>query len=164
MLQLLHLYMTAGKVIALTIWTLSAKWCLCFLIHCLGDGGAWWAAIYGVAQSRIQLKWLSSSRFIITFLLRSRHLLISWLQSPSADFGAPKNKVCHCFHCFPIYFPWSDGTRSSSWNQDWQEKYQQPQIHTYTTLMAESEEEIKRLLMKVREEIEKDGSKQHSEN
>ena len=26
------------------------------------DGGAWWAAIYGVAQSRIQLKQLSSSR------------------------------------------------------------------------------------------------------
>ena len=25
------------------------------------DGGAWWAAVYGVAQSRIQLKWLSSS-------------------------------------------------------------------------------------------------------
>ena len=33
-----------------------------------------------------------------------------------------------------------------------------------TTLMAESEEEIKRLLMKVREEIEKAGSKQHSED
>ena len=26
-----------------------------------------------------------------------------------SDFGAPKNKVC--FHCFPIYLPWSDGTR-----------------------------------------------------
>ena len=26
-------------------------------------------------------------------------------------FGAPKNKVSHCFHCFPIYLPWSDGTR-----------------------------------------------------
>ena len=25
--------------------------------------------------------------------------------------GAPKNEVWHCFHCFPIYFPWSDGTR-----------------------------------------------------
>ena len=25
------------------------------------DGGAWWAAVYGVAQSRTQLKWLSSS-------------------------------------------------------------------------------------------------------
>ena len=28
-----------------------------------------------------------------------------------SDFGVPKNKVWHCFHCFPIYFPWSDGTR-----------------------------------------------------
>ena len=26
------------------------------------------------------------------------------------DFGAHKNKVWHCFHCFPIYFPWSGGT------------------------------------------------------
>ena len=26
------------------------------------------------------------------------------------DFGAQENKVCHCFHCFPIYLPWSDGT------------------------------------------------------
>ena len=28
-----------------------------------------------------------------------------------SDFGAPKNKFWHCFHCFPICFPWSDGTR-----------------------------------------------------
>ena len=28
-----------------------------------------------------------------------------------SDFGAQKNKVWHCFHCFPIYFSWSDGTR-----------------------------------------------------
>ena len=28
-----------------------------------------------------------------------------------SDFGAQKNKVWHCFHCFPIYFPWGDGTR-----------------------------------------------------
>ena len=26
------------------------------------------------------------------------------------DFGAQKNKLWHCFHCFPIYLPWSDGT------------------------------------------------------
>ena len=25
-----------------------------------------------------------------------------------SDFGTQKNKVWHCFHCFPIYFPWSD--------------------------------------------------------
>ena len=27
-----------------------------------------------------------------------------------SDFGAPKNKVSHCFYCFPVYLPWSDGT------------------------------------------------------
>ena len=27
-----------------------------------------------------------------------------------SDFGAQKNKVSHCFHCFLIYLPWSDGT------------------------------------------------------
>ena len=26
------------------------------------------------------------------------------------DFGVQENKVCHCFHCFPIYLPWSGGT------------------------------------------------------
>ena len=29
------------------------------------DGGAWWAAVYGVTQSRTRLKWLSSSSSII---------------------------------------------------------------------------------------------------
>ena len=28
-----------------------------------------------------------------------------------SNFGAQENKICHCFHCFPIYLPWSDGTR-----------------------------------------------------
>ena len=50
------------------------------------------------------------SRLVITFLPRNKNLLISWLQSPSAHFGAKENKVCHCFHCFPVYIPWSDGT------------------------------------------------------
>ena len=27
------------------------------------------------------------------------------VQSPCSDFGAPKNKVSHYFHCFPIYLP-----------------------------------------------------------
>ena len=27
-----------------------------------------------------------------------------------SDFGAPQNKVCHCFHCFPVYLTLSDGT------------------------------------------------------
>ena len=38
------------------------------------------------------------SRFVIVFLPKSKHLLISWLQSPSAViFGAQENKICHCF-------------------------------------------------------------------
>ena len=28
------------------------------------------------------------------------------------DSGAQENKNCHCFHCFPVYLPWSDGTGS----------------------------------------------------
>ena len=27
-----------------------------------------------------------------------------------SDFGAQENNICHCFHCFPIYLPWSDET------------------------------------------------------
>ena len=52
------------------------------------------------------------SRFVIAFLSRRKRLLISWLQSPSTMILEPKKiKVCHCFHCFPIYFPWNDGTK-----------------------------------------------------
>ena len=51
------------------------------------------------------------SRLVITFLPRSKHLLISWLQSPSAVIlELPKYKISPCFHCFPIYLPWSDET------------------------------------------------------
>ena len=39
------------------------------------DGGAWWAAIYGVAQSRTRLKWLSSSILQIKSLGLKYHLL-----------------------------------------------------------------------------------------
>ena len=35
MARLSHLYMTTGKTIVLTIWTLARKWCFCFLIFCL---------------------------------------------------------------------------------------------------------------------------------
>ena len=51
------------------------------------------------------------SRLVIAFLPRRKHLLISWLQLPSSDFGAQEDKVCHCFHFFHNYLPWSDGTR-----------------------------------------------------
>ena len=43
-------------------------------------------------------------RLVIAFLPKC--LLISWLHSPSAvTLEPPKNKVSHCFHCFPIYLP-----------------------------------------------------------
>ena len=55
---------------------------------------------------------LPSPRLILPFVPRSKHLLISWLQSPPAVIlETPKNKVSHCFHCFHIYLPQSDGTR-----------------------------------------------------
>ena len=46
------------------------------------------------------------SRLVIAFLPRSKLFLILWLQSIiCSDFGAQKDKVCHCFHCFLIYLP-----------------------------------------------------------
>ena len=85
MVQLSHPYMTTGKTIALTIQTFVGK-VMSLLFNML-------------------------SQLVIAFLPRSKHLLISWLQSPSAVIlEPPQNKVCHCFHCFPIYFPWDDGT------------------------------------------------------
>ena len=84
--QLSHSYMTIGKTIDLTRQTFVDK-VMSLLFNML-------------------------SRLVITFLPRSKCLLISWLQSPSAVIlDQKKNKVCHCFHCFPIYLPWSDGTR-----------------------------------------------------
>ena len=83
--QISQPYMTTGKTVALTIWTFVGK-VMSLLFNML-------------------------SRFVIAFLPRSKCLLISWLQSPSAVILEPqKDKVCHCFHCFPIYLPWSDGT------------------------------------------------------
>ena len=48
---------------------------------------------------------------------------------------------------------------STSWNQDCQEKYNNLRYVDDTTLMAESEEDLKSLLMKVKEESEKNGLK-----
>ena len=49
---------------------------------------------------------LNSARkfFFLFFNLMYSRLVIS-------DFGPRENKVCHCFHYFPISLPWSDGTR-----------------------------------------------------
>ena len=84
MVQLSHPYMTTGKTIALTRRTFIGK-VMSLLFNML-------------------------SRLVITFIPRSKRLLISWLQSPSAVILEPRKIVSHCFRCFPIYLPWSDGT------------------------------------------------------
>ena len=60
------------------------------------------------------------SRLVITFLPRSKHLLISWLQSPSAVILKPK-KICHSFHFFPHLFAmkWWDWMPWSSFSECW---------------------------------------------
>ena len=47
------------------------------------------------------------SRLVITFLPRSKRLLKNFMAAVTtcSDYGAQKNKVSHCFHCFPIYLP-----------------------------------------------------------
>ena len=71
--QFSHPYMTTGKTIALTRWTFVGK-VMSLLFNML-------------------------YRLVIAFLPRSKHLLISGLQSPSAVIlEPPKNKVWHCFH------------------------------------------------------------------
>ena len=40
------------------------------------DGGAWWAAVYGVAQNRTQLKWLSSSSNIFEIFVIKKHKIL----------------------------------------------------------------------------------------
>ena len=76
------------------------------------DGEAWRAAVHGVAKSRT---WLSNwtdyllSRLVITFLPRSKCLLISWLQSPSAVILEPPKIKSATVSTVSIYLPWSDG-------------------------------------------------------
>ena len=81
MVQLSHPYMTTGKTIALSIRTFIGK-VMSLLFNML-------------------------SRFVVAFLPRSKHLFISWLQSPSALILEPKkinsvtvSIVCHCPHPF----------------------------------------------------------------
>ena len=81
--QLSHPYMTAGKTITLTRRTFVSE-----VVSLLSN---------------------MRSSLVIVFLPRSKHLLTSWLQSPSAVIlkhrPPPEKTVCHCFHCFPIYLP-----------------------------------------------------------
>ena len=77
--QLSNPYMTTGKTIALMRQTFVGK-VTSLLLNVL-------------------------SRLVITFLPRSKHLLISWLQSPSTVILEPPKQSQPLFHCFPIYFP-----------------------------------------------------------
>ena len=52
------------------------------------DGEAWQATVHEVAKSRTRMS--NFTRFVIAFLPRNKHLLISWLQSPSAVILEPK--------------------------------------------------------------------------
>ena len=84
-LQLSHPYMTTGKTIALTKWSFVGN-VMSLLFNML-------------------------SGLVIAFLPRIKHLLIIMaVVIICSDFGAQENKVSHCFHCFPLYLPWSDGT------------------------------------------------------
>ena len=83
--QLSHPYMTTGKTIALTRLTLVGKVMFCF-----------WICYLGWSQLSFQEQTFFHFMAAITIC---------------SDFGAQENKVCHCFHCFSIYLPWSDGTR-----------------------------------------------------
>ena len=78
--QLSHLYMTAGKTIALIIRTF--------------------------VSNVMSLLFNTLSRFVITFLPRSKCLLISWLQSPSTVILESKKRNCHCFHFLLLYLQW----------------------------------------------------------
>ena len=51
------------------------------------------------------------SRFVTAFLPQSRWLNFMAAVTICSDFRVQKHKVCHCFHFFLIYLPWSDGTR-----------------------------------------------------
>ena len=83
--QLSHLYMITGKNKPLTRQTFVSK-VMSLLLN-------------------------MPSRLVIAFLPRSKHLLISWLQLPFAVILEPPKIVTHCFHCFHINLPWSDGTK-----------------------------------------------------
>ena len=77
--QLSHPYMTPGKTIALTRWTFVGK-VMSLLFNML-------------------------SRLVIAFLPRSKCLNFMDEVTICSDFGAQNSKVCHYFHCFPIYLP-----------------------------------------------------------
>ena len=61
--------------------------------------------------SKVMSLLFNMSRFVIAFLTRSKCLSISWLQSPSMVILEPRKIKFVTLSIFPIYLPWSDGTR-----------------------------------------------------
>ena len=62
------------------------------------------------------------ARFVTAFLPRSKHPLISWLQSPSAVIlELKKIKSVTVFHYFPTYLPWSESARLHRHRRIWEE-------------------------------------------
>ena len=85
---------------------------LCLLSHpCLTTGKTIALTRRTFVGKVMSLLFNTLSKLVIAFLARSKHLLISWLQSPSTVILEPKKIKSHCFRCFPICLPWSDETR-----------------------------------------------------
>ena len=103
--QLSHPYLTTGKTIALTSWTFVGKVMSplfnMLLGCCLGEGKAYPTPVFWPGEFHGGLKESDTTeccslslftRLVIAFLPRSKRLLISWLQSPSAViYGAQEN-------------------------------------------------------------------------
>ena len=81
-----HPYMTTGKTTALNRWTFVGK-VISLLFNMLFR-----LAIVCFPRSQASFNFVAAATIC-------------------SDFGAQENKVCHYFHCFPTYLPWSSGTR-----------------------------------------------------
>ena len=61
-LRVTHDWATSLSLFTFMHWRRKCNPLQCSCLENPRDGGAWWASVYGVAQSRTRLKWLSSSR------------------------------------------------------------------------------------------------------
>ena len=113
--------MATGKTITLTIWTFVDK--------------------------VMSLLFNTLFRFVIAFLPRSKHRLLSWLQLPRAVILEPKKrKICHCFHFPPIYLPlgfphssvgkeFACKQETRVWFLGWEDPLQK-EMATYSSILA----------------------------
>ena len=95
--------------------------------------------------------------------IKKQQLKLDMEQQTGSKLGMEYIKAIDCHPAYLTYMQSKSckmlGWMTHNWNQDCREKHQQPQLCRYTTLMAESEEELKSLLMRVKEESEKPGLK-----